>query len=136
MYNNRITIKGNLTKDPVFKEIGENNRSLAEMRVAVTDKVGKDKEETLFIDVDAWGYNADYAKNCNLRKGDKVIVERRLRSREWTDQNDTKRTSYSISPVSLHKTVKPNSGGYNRQKPPTPSNSEGQTPVVAGDIPF
>ncbi len=136
MYNNRITVKGNLTRDPVFKEIGESKRNLAEMRIAVTDKVGKDKEETLFIDVDAWGYNAEYAQGCNLKKGDKVIVEGRLRSREWTDQNDTKRTSYSISPVSLHKTVKPNSGGYNRPKPTAPSNSEGQTPVVAGDIPF
>lgn len=68
MYNNRITVKGNLTRDPVFKEIGESKRSLAEMRIAVTDKVGKDKEETLFIDVDAWGYNAEYAQGCDLKK--------------------------------------------------------------------
>ena len=129
MYNNRITIKGNLTKDPVFKEIGDNNRSLAEMRVAVTDKVGKDKEETLFIDVDAWGYNADYAKNCNLRKGDKVIVEGRLRSREWTDQNDTKRTNFSISPVSLNKVVRPASKGSTQNTPAAQA-------VPAGNIPF
>lgn len=142
MYNNRITVKGNLTKDPVFKQIGDDNRDLAEMRIAVTDKVGKNKEETLFIDVDAWGYNAEYAKNCNFKKGDKLIVEGRLRSREWTDQNDTKRTSFSISPVSLHKTVKPSGGSSNSGRPyaanasSTETNSANASVATGGNIPF
>lgn len=134
MYNNRITVKGNLTRDPVFKEIGDDNRSLAEMRIAVTDKVSKTKDETLFIDVDAWGYNADYAKNCELKKGDKVIVEGRLRSREWTDKNDCKRTAFSISPVSLHKTVKP-SNQSNSSSNYAATASAGAT-EAGGDIPF
>ena len=53
MYNNRIEVKGNLTRDPVFKTVGEKNSNLAEMRIAVTERFGKDREETLFIDVDA-----------------------------------------------------------------------------------
>ena len=140
MYNNRITVKGNLTRDPVFKEIGDDHRSLAEMRIAVTDKVSKTKDETLFIDVDAWGYNADYAKNCELKKGDKVIVEGRLRSREWTDKNDCKRTAFSISPVSLHKTVKPlnqssSSSNYAATTSTGAATSAGAT-ESGGDIPF
>jgi single-strand DNA-binding protein len=142
MYNNRITVKGNLTKDPVFKQIGEDNKSLAEMRIAVTDKIGRDKEETLFIDVDAWGYNADYAKNCDFKKGDKVIVEGRLRSREWTDQNDSKRTSFSISPVSLHKAVKPSGGssnsnqGYSNAKAANTNTGTRVEAESGGNIPF
>jgi single-strand DNA-binding protein len=136
MYNNRITVKGNLTRDPVFKEIGDDNRNLAEMRIAVTEKVSQNKEETLFIDVDAWGYNADYAKSCDFKKGDKVIVEGRLRSRDWTDKNDCKRTSFSISPVSLHKTVKPKGGNSNYNKPTDNSSEQVKDAVPAGDIPF
>ena len=135
MYNNRIEVKGNLTRDPVFKTVGEKNSNLAEMRIAVTERFGKDREETLFIDVDAWGSNADYAQNCGFSKGDKIIVEGRLRSRDWTDQNDCKRASFSISSVSLHKTVKPTGGSSDRRKPQAASPVlESQS--VTGDIPF
>jgi len=52
-------------------------------------------EETLFIDVVTWG---DLAERCKdrLQKGSPVIVQGRLRSREWTNNMGQKRTTFEI----------------------------------------
>ena len=48
-------------------------------------------------------------RELNLSKGDRVIIDGRLRSREWTDKNGSNRTSYSVLPSSFSKVVKPTS---------------------------
>jgi len=105
MRNNEVRFKGNLTKDPEYKSISDS--SLVSFRIAVNEYVGKDKEETVYLDVDGWGSHSDYAKNVNLVKGDRVIVDGRLRQRDWEDNNGVKRISYSITPVTFSKVVKP-----------------------------
>jgi|TARA_R110002167_G_scaffold259287_1_gene465819 single-strand DNA-binding protein len=111
MFNNRINLKGNLTKDPTYKEV--NNTKVLNFRVAVNEKVGKDKEETTFIDVEGWGSHADYAENVSLVKGDRVIIEGRLRQKSWSDGSGQKRTNYFVSPSNFSKVVTP-TGGRNR----------------------
>ena len=105
MLNNRIVLKGNLTKDPEYKEIGE--KDLVTFRIAVNERVGNDKEETVYLDVDGWGSHAAYAQNVALSKGDRVIVDGRLRQRSWEDKNGVNRTSYSVLPSTFSKVVKP-----------------------------
>jgi single-strand DNA-binding protein len=104
MANNRILLNGNLTKDPEYKEF--NDRSLVAFRVAVNDKLGE-KEDTIYMDVDGWGNHAKYAQSVGLQKGDRVIIEGRLRQRQWEDQNGLARVSYSVVPYALSKVVKP-----------------------------
>jgi len=81
MYNNRISLTGNLTKNPEYKNISD--RDLVHFRIAVNENVGKEKEETIFMDVDGWGGHATYAKNVNLAKGDRVMLTGRLRQKNW-----------------------------------------------------
>jgi len=107
MFNNRIILKGNLTKDPEYKNISE--KDLVTFRMAVNESIGNGKEETINLDVDGWRSHATYAQNVTLSKGDRVIVDGRLRQRNWEDKNGVSRTSYSVLPCTFSKVVKPTS---------------------------
>ena len=105
MLNNRIILKGNLTRDPEYKNISE--KELVTFRVAVNESTGNGREETVYLDVDGWGSHAAYAENVTLCKGDRVIIDGRLRQRNWEDKNGVSRTSYSVLPSTFSKVVKP-----------------------------
>jgi single-strand DNA-binding protein len=105
MFNNRIVLKGNLTKDPEYKTISD--RELVTFRIAVNESIGNGREETVYLDVDGWGSHAAYSENVGLSKGDRVIVDGRIRQRNWEDKNGNSRTSYSVLPSSFSKVVKP-----------------------------
>ncbi len=104
--NNFLTFEGNLTKDPEFKTIKE-DRELAVFRMAINERISKDYEETLYIDVNAWGYQAAYCKNVDLSKGDRVTVRGRLQDRSWTDKEGNKRVQFVVVPNNFSKIVRP-----------------------------
>jgi len=106
VFNNRVMLKGNLTKDPEYKTISE--KELVTFRIAVNETFSGDREETVYLDVDGWGSHAKYATDVLLSKGDRVIVDGRIKQREWVDKNGSNRVSYSILPSSFSKVVKPN----------------------------
>ncbi len=105
MLNNRIILKGNLTRDPEYKQVSD--KDLVSFRIAVNENTGNGKEETVYMDVDGWGSHAGYAQNVDLSKGDRVIIDGRLRQRNWEDKNGVSRTSYSVLPSTFSKVVKP-----------------------------
>jgi single-strand DNA-binding protein len=105
MLNNRIILKGNLTRDPEYKTVSE--KDLVTFRIAVNESVGNGKEETVYLDVDGWGSHAAYSKNVDLVKGDRVIIDGRLRQRNWEDKDGNPRTSYSVLPSTFSKVVRP-----------------------------
>ena len=105
MLNNRVTLKGNLTRDPEYKTVSEKN--LVSFRIAVNESVGNGKEETVYMDVDGWGSHAEYSQNVELSKGDRVIIDGRLRQRTWEDKDGNSRTYYSVLPSTFSKVMKP-----------------------------
>ena len=105
MLNNRVFLKGNLTRDPEYKVVSE--KDLVTFRVAVNESIGNGKEETVYLDVDGWGSHAEYSKNVELGKGDRVIIDGRLRQRNWEDKEGNARVSYSVLPSTFSKVVKP-----------------------------
>lgn len=105
MLNNRIVLKGNLTKDPEYKTVSD--KELVTFRIAVNESVGNGREETVYLDVDGWGSHAEYSRNVSLVKGDRVIIDGRLRQRNWEDKDGNSRTSYSVLPNTFSKVVKP-----------------------------
>lgn len=108
MLNNRVILKGNLTKDPEYKTVSD--KELVSFRIAVNESVGNGKEETVYMDVDGWGSHAGYARNVSLSKGDRVIIDGRLRQRNWEDKTGVNRTSYTVLPSTFSKVVKPTNG--------------------------
>lgn len=85
MYINKVTLYGNLTRDPELKALpgGQNvaNFSIATNRV-YKDKEGQKKEQTEFHNVVAFGRTADVIGQY-MKKGRPIYVEGRLQTRSW-----------------------------------------------------
>ena len=74
---NKVILMGNLTRDPEMRST-PSGQSLCSFSLAVnrtyTSKDGERRDETAFIDIDAWGRSAEtIAKYCT--KGKPLMVE-------------------------------------------------------------
>jgi len=88
---NRVTLLGNLGADPEFRTT-PNGTSVASMRMATTetykDKNGEWQDITEWHNVSLWNRLAEVARDY-LKKGNKVFVEGRLRTRTYEDKEKT-----------------------------------------------
>ena len=95
---NKVLLMGNLTRDPQLKQT-PNNMSVAEIGIAVNRKYkGKDgemREETTFVDCEAWGRTAETMAKY-LSKGRPVFVEGRLKLDQWQDKEGNNRTKLRV----------------------------------------
>ena len=86
---NKVMLIGNLTRDPMPRALAS-GAQLSEFGIACNRRYrsqqGEDREDTCFVDCEAWGNVADLA-NRTLTKGACVYVEGRLRMDSWQDKN-------------------------------------------------
>ncbi|MEO0279104.1 MAG: single-stranded DNA-binding protein [candidate division WOR-3 bacterium] len=80
IFINRVILAGNLTKDPE-KRYTTGGTPVTTMRVAVNKRI-KDREETCYIDVVAFGKLADVCFEM-LSRGSNILVEGYLRYETW-----------------------------------------------------
>lgn len=86
---NHCIFTGNLTHDPELRHI-PSGVAVTKFRIAVTTRLGKDddgnaKEETAFLDVQAWRGQAETIAQY-LSKGDPILVVGRVKIDEWDDK--------------------------------------------------
>ncbi len=95
---NKVFLLGNLTKDPVVRKM-PSGEDVADLRLAVNrkfrDRSGKDREETLFINVVVFGSRAAVVGKY-LRSGSPVLIEGRLKYEEWTDREGKRQNRISV----------------------------------------
>jgi single-strand DNA-binding protein len=96
---NRVILLGNLTRDPEMRYIPSGtavtNFGLA-MNERYTDRqTGEQKENTCFVDVEAWGRQAEVA-NEYLSKGRPVFIEGSLKFDSWEADDGSKRNKLSV----------------------------------------
>jgi len=90
---NKIILIGNLTKDPELRYTPKGT-PIGTFRIAVNNRLSKEKQETLFIDVIAFGKVAESSSKY-LEKGSSVLVEGRLHERHW-ETDGQQRTKYEV----------------------------------------
>jgi single-strand DNA-binding protein len=96
---NKVIIVGNLTRDPVTKQL-QSQSMVTEFGLAMNRKFkapsGEDREEVCFVDCSAFGRQAEVIqKYC--RKGKSLYVEGRLKYDSWDDKGGHgKRSKLSI----------------------------------------
>ena len=90
---NKVILMGRLTKDPELRYTPSTGNAVARYSIAV-DRNTKNGEVD-FINIVAWGKNAEFASNY-LKKGGLIIVEGRLQMNKWTDNNGQTRTTYEV----------------------------------------
>jgi single-strand DNA-binding protein len=86
---NRVFLMGNLTRDPEIRYT-PSGMAVASFGLAVNRKwrdksSGEMREEVTFVDIDAWGKQAELAGQY-LAKGRPLFVEGRLRLDQWDDR--------------------------------------------------
>lgn len=93
MYLNKVTIYGNLTRDPELKTL-PSGVSVVNFSVATNrtwkDKQGQKQDSTEFHNLVAFGRTAEII-NQYLKKGEPIYVEGRLQTRSWEDKDSGKK---------------------------------------------
>lgn len=96
---NRVTISGNLTRDPELREAG--GATILSFSVAVNDRsknqqTGEWEDRPNFIDCVMFGRRGE-ALAPLLSKGLKVAVSGRLRYSSWEAKDGTKRSKVEVA---------------------------------------
>jgi single-strand DNA-binding protein len=137
---NKVLLVGNLTKDPELRFV-PSGQAVANLRIATNRKYkagnGEWKEEVTYVGVEVWGKSAE-ACGEYLKKGSPLLVEGRLKLKEWTAQDGQKRSMLEV----VSERVQFLSGGQRREGAGAEGGFDGpppsDTPPPAGDddIPF
>jgi len=96
---NKVILAGNLTRDPELR-YSSKGMAICKFGLAVnrnwTNEAGEKKEEATFVDIDAFGKQAEVIAQY-LRKGQQFLVEGRLRLDQWDDkQTGQKRSKLGV----------------------------------------
>jgi single-strand DNA-binding protein len=96
---NKVILAGNLTRD-VELRYTKGGTAVATLSLALNrswrDESGAPKEEVCFVDVTAWGKQAETLAQY-LKKGRALLVEGRLKLDQWDDkETNDKRQRLSV----------------------------------------
>jgi single-strand DNA-binding protein len=92
---NKVILVGNLTRDPELRYTPKGT-AVAKLGLAVNRvwraEGGEKKEEVTFVDIDAFGQQAETI--CQyMKKGSPILVEGRLRLDQWDDKQTGQKRS-------------------------------------------
>lgn len=92
---NKVILVGNLTRDPELRYTPK-GMAIAKFGLAVNrtwrNEAGETKEEVTFVDIDAFGRQAETI--CQyMKKGSPLLVEGRLRLDQWDDKQTGQKRS-------------------------------------------
>ncbi|RPG85081.1 MAG: single-stranded DNA-binding protein [Coraliomargarita sp. TMED73] len=95
---NKVILMGNLTRDPETR-VTPSGLTICKLGLAVSrtysTKDGERKEETAFVDVDAFGRQAEVITKY-MSKGKPIMLEGRLRFDQWESNDGQKRNKLSV----------------------------------------
>jgi len=146
---NKVILMGNLVRDPQLRYT-PSGQAVADIRLAINRRTrtpnGERKESTTFVDVTAWGRQAEVI-NEYLSKGQPIFVEGRLTLDEWTSQDGQRRsklrvvldTFQFISPRGeMREPMEPSAPPEppRPSQPPPSAPEEEQPPEPFDDVPF
>ena len=124
---NKVILIGNLTRDVELRHTA-GNQAVAKIGLATNRRWktpdGETREETMFIDCEAWGKTAEFVSQY-FAKGRPILIEGRLKLDQWEDKETKAKRSKHVVVVENATFVdsKPGGGGGG-------SSDEGSAPRV------
>ncbi len=92
---NKVILAGNLTRDPELRYTPKGT-AIAKIGMAINrswkSETGETKEEVTFVDVEAFGRQAEVIGQY-MKKGRPFLVEGRLKLDQWEDKNTHQKQS-------------------------------------------
>ncbi len=125
---NKVILLGNLTRDPETR-VTANGNTICKLGMAVSrvysTRDGERREETTFVDIDAFGKQAEVITKY-MRKGRPLMVEGRLKLDQWETNDGQKRSKLGVVLENFqfvggrddNDSGGGNSGGYEQSSPP------------------
>lgn len=96
---NKVLLLGNLGKDPEIKKL-ENGVTVCNFQLATSDSFknssGEKTEQTEWHNIIMWRNVAESIQKAEVKKGDRIFVEGKIRSRKWTDKDGAQKSSVEI----------------------------------------
>ena len=142
---NKVILIGNLGKDPDVRHL-ENGATVANFPIATSEnykdrKTGEKISQTEWHNIVVWRGLADITERY-LKKGDKVYIEGKLRTRSWQDQDGN--TKYTTEVVADNLTMLGKSPDNSTSPPSQPATATSSTtqnedfsgPDDSDDLPF
>ena len=139
---NKVILVGNLTRDPELRYTPK-GMAIAKIGLAVnrnwTSESGEKKEEVTFVDVDAFGRQAETLAQY-MKKGSPILIEGRLRLDQWDDkQTGQKRSKLGVVVEGFQFLGSGNrggeSGGEAPRRPAAPAAAPAAAPEGEPDVP-
>lgn len=144
---NKVILVGNMGMDPVYTKL-DNGASKARLRMATTETYrnsqGERFDRTEWHTIILWRGLADLAEKY-LRKGSRIYVEGKLRTRQVVGQDGSKRNITEVEAENLVMLDRRQEGssGYNTSRPGQKESSydygnpeEDIAPPADGDVPY
>lgn len=147
---NKVILLGNLTRDPETR-VTANGNTICKLGMAVSrvysTRDGERKEETTFVDIDAFGKQAEVITKY-MRKGRPLMVEGRLKLDQWETNDGQKRSKLGVVLENFQfvggrddngggDSSDGNSDGYENSSPPKNSAPSGKSDdSLDEDVPF
>ncbi len=150
---NKVILMGNLTRDPETR-VTANGNTICKLGLAVSrvysTRDGERREETTFVDIDAFGRQAEVITKY-MRKGRPLMVEGRLKLDQWETNDGQKRSKLGVVLENFQfiggRDDNAGGGGYESSSPPqrsqntdsgSSSGSDGGSndDVLDDDVPF
>jgi len=141
---NRVLLMGNLTRDIELRHTAQ-NQPVANVGIAVNrrwrSREGEDREETTFVDCEAWGRTAEVMSQY-LSKGRPVFIEGRLRLDQWQDKEGKNQSKLRVVIEAFEFIDSRGSGGGGGgasavgSRSGASSGGESHQPIDEDDIPF
>ncbi|MFH1004525.1 MAG: single-stranded DNA-binding protein [Bacteroidota bacterium] len=97
---NKLILLGNVGKDPDIRHL-EGGVAVASFPLATSESFrdknsGEKKEQTEWHNIVAWRNLAESIEKSELKKGDRIYLEGKIRTHLWTDKEGNKRSSIEI----------------------------------------
>jgi len=97
---NKVILLGNSGKDPDIRHL-EGGVTVASFPLATTESfrdksTGEKREQTEWHNIVMWRGLAESVEKSELKKGDRIYLEGKIRTRHWEDKEGNKRTSVEI----------------------------------------
>lgn len=113
---NKVILIGNLTRDPELRYTPKGT-AIAKIGLAVNrqwrTETGEQKEEVTFVDVDAFGKQAEVIGQY-MKKGRPFMVEGRLKLDQWDDKQTGQKRSRLGVVLESFQFIDSNRGGENQ----------------------
>jgi single-strand DNA-binding protein len=141
---NKVILLGHVGKDPEIRHL-EGGVTVASFPLATSESfrdkaTGEKKEQTEWHHIVMWRNLAESVEKSELKKGDRVYLEGKIRTRQWTDKDGGKHSSIEIVADSFtiinrkrDRSTEPTTSEPEEEVPPTEPES-GTT--VSNDLPF